>query len=67
MKRDFPNTTNLSDFKYFIVLILNYGHESWVMNEKLVSQVHAADMEFLCRLDNVTFSGKMHSCEIRIP
>ena len=38
-KWELSNTTKLSLFKLVFVPILTYGHESWVMTEKIISQV----------------------------
>jgi len=41
------NTAKLSSFKSIFVPILTYGHESWVMSKRVLSQVQVAEMEFL--------------------
>jgi len=38
-KRELSNTSKLWVFKSVFVPILTYGHESWVMTEKILSQV----------------------------
>ena len=43
IKRELSNTAKLSDFKSVII----YGHESWGMSEKILSQVQAAEMGLL--------------------
>ena len=48
------NTTKLSVFKSVIVPTLTYGHESWVMTERVLPQVQAAEMGFLRRVHSVT-------------
>jgi len=53
-KRELSNTAKLSVFKSVFVSILTYGHESWVMTERILSQVQAADMGFLRRVHGVT-------------
>jgi len=53
-KRELSNTSKLSVFKSVFVSILTYGHESWVMTERILSQVQAADMGFLRRVHGVT-------------
>jgi len=47
--------------------ILTYGHESWVMIERLRSQVQASEMGFLRRIEGVTLFDKVRSFEIRKP
>ena len=49
-KRELSNTAKLSVFKSFFVPILSYGHESWVMTERVLTQVQAPEMVFLPRL-----------------
>jgi len=48
-KRKLSNAVKLSAFKSVFVLILTYGygHESWVMTEKMLTQVQAPKMGFL--------------------
>ena len=42
-----------------------YGHESWVMTERMRSQVPASEMRFLRRIEEVTLFNKVRSSEIR--
>ena len=62
--REFSNTAKVSVFKSAFVPILTYGHKSWVMAEK-VSDVHAAEMEFLWKIHGMTLCDHVRSCEIR--
>jgi len=55
---ELSNTAKLSVLKSVFVQILTYGHESWVMTERTLSQVQAADMEFLRRVHGVTLHDK---------
>ena len=55
----------LSIFKAVFVPILTYGHESWVMTERMRSQVQASEMRFLRRIEGVTLFNKVRSSEIR--
>jgi len=45
-KRQLSNTAKLSDFKSVFVPILTYGRESWLMTERILSHVQAAEMGF---------------------
>ena len=54
----------LSLFKTVFVPILTYGHESWVMTERVRSQVQASEMKFLRRIEGVKLFNKVHSSEI---
>ena len=47
MKRELSKKAKLSIFKAVFVPILTYGHESWVMTERMRSQVQASEMRFL--------------------
>ena len=58
------NTAKLSSFKSIFVPILTYGHESWVMSKRVLSQVQVAEMEFLWRVHGLTLHKKVGSCEI---
>ena len=49
-KRELSNTTKLSVFKSVFVPILTYSHESWVMTERILTQVQAPEMGFLRRV-----------------
>jgi len=48
-QRNFSSTAKLSVFKSVFVLILTYGHESWVLTERILSQVQAPEMGVLRR------------------
>ena len=65
MKREFSKKAKLSIFKTVFVPILTYGHESWVMTERVWSQVQAFKMRFLQKIEGVTLFNKEHSSEIR--
>ena len=42
-----------------------HGQTIWVMTERALSQVQAAEMGFLRRVHGVTLRDKVRSCEIR--
>ena len=46
IKRELLNKAKHSIFKIIFVPILIYGHESWVMTERVRSQVKASEMRF---------------------
>jgi len=60
----FINTAKLSVFKSVFIPILTYGHESWVVTERIPSLVQAAEVEFLPRVQGVILRDKVRSCEI---
>jgi len=47
------------------VPIITYCHESWVMTERILCQVQAAEVRFLGRVHGVTLRDKVRSFEIR--
>ena len=53
-KRELSNTAKLSVFKSIFVPILTYGHESWVMTERILTQVQAPKLGVLRRVHGVT-------------
>jgi len=53
-KRELSNTVKLSVFKSIYVLFLTCGHESWVMTERVLTQVQAPKLGFLRRVQGVT-------------
>ena len=63
-KRELSNTAKLSVFISVFVPILTCGHESWVMIERILSQVQAAEMGFLRRVHGMTLCDKVRNCEI---
>ena len=65
MKRELSKKAKLSVFKAVFVPIFIYGHESWVMTERMRSQVQASEMRFLRRIEGVTLLNKVRSSEIR--
>ena len=65
MKRELSKTAKLSIFKAVFVPIFIYGHESWVMTERMQSQVQASEMRFLPRIEGVALFNKMRSSEIQ--
>ena len=65
MKRELSKKAKLSIFKTFFVPILFYGHEFWVLTERVRSQVQASEMRILRRIEGVTLFNKVRSSEIR--
>ena len=65
IKRELSKKAKLSVFKAVFVPILTYGHESWVMTERMRSQVQASEMRFLRRIEGVTLFNKVRSSEIQ--
>ena len=65
MKRELSKKAKLSIFKTVFLLIFTCGHESWVMTEKVLSQVQASEMRILRRIERVTLFNEVRSSEIR--
>ena len=65
MKRELSKKAKLSIFKTVFVPILTYGHESWVMTERMRSQVQASEMSFWRKIEGVTLFNKVRSSEIQ--
>ena len=65
IKRELSKKAKLSIFKAVFAPILTNGHESWVMAERVRSQVQASEMRFLRRVEGVTLFNKILNPEIR--
>ena len=49
-KRELSNAAKLSVFKSIFFPICTYGHESWVMTERILTQVQAPKLGFFRRI-----------------
>ena len=65
MKRELSKKAKLSIFIAVFVPILTYGHESWVITERVRSKVQASEMRFLRKIKGVTLFNRMRSSEVR--
>ena len=65
MRRELSKKAKLSIFKTVFVPILTYGHESWVVTDRMRSQVQESEMRFLRRIEGVILFNKVRSSEIR--
>ena len=65
LKRELCTRAKLSIFRSVYVPILTYGHECWILNEKVRSRVQAAEMGFLRRITGLTSLNKVKSADIR--
>ena len=65
MKRELSKKAKHSRFRTVFVPILTYGHESWVMTERVRSEVQASEIRFLQKIEGVTLFHKVRSSEIR--
>ena len=64
-KRELSKKAKLSIFKTVFVHVLAYGHKSWVMIERMRSQVQASEMRFFQRIEKVTLFNKVRSSGIQ--
>ena len=65
MKRELSKKANRLIFKAVFVPVFTYGHEFWVMTEKMQSQVQASEMRCLQKMEGVTLFNKVRSSEIQ--
>ena len=65
IKRELSKKAKLSIFKTAFVPNLTYGHELWIITERVRSQVQASEMNFLQRIEGVTLYNKGHRSEIQ--
>ena len=65
LKRELSRKAKLSVFKFIFVPIFTYGHESWVMTERMRSQTLASEMKFLQTIKDVTMFDKLRNTAIR--
>jgi exonuclease III len=64
-KRELSTKTKLSIYKSVYRPILTYGHEHWVMTERMKSRIQAAEMRFLRRISGLTLLDRVRSSDIR--
>ena len=55
---------NLTIVRSVYVPILTYGHECWILKEKVRSRVQAAEMGFLRRISGLTLLDKVERAVI---
>ncbi|VDP47730.1 unnamed protein product [Soboliphyme baturini] len=56
--------TKLSIFKSIFIPILTYGHELWIITEKLRTRVRAAEMGFLRRVADLMRGPELQAVEM---
>ena len=64
MQQELSKKAKLSFFTTAFVPIFTYGHESWVMTERVRPRVQASEMKFLRRIEGVILFNKVRSCAI---
>jgi hypothetical protein len=64
-KRELSSKAKISVYKTIFYPTLTYGHELWVMTERIRSRVEAAEMRFLRRAAGLTLWDRVLSSTIR--
>ena len=65
VKRELSRKAKLSIYRSIYFPILTYGHELWVMTERMRSRVQAAEMSFLRRVAGLSLRDRVRSSAIR--
>ncbi|KAF7650109.1 hypothetical protein LDENG_00131220, partial [Lucifuga dentata] len=65
VKRELSQKARLSIYQSIYVPILTYGHELWVMTERIRSWIQVAEMRLLCRVFGLTLRDRVRSSDIR--
>ena len=65
VKRELSRKAKLSIYRSVYVPILTYGHELWVMTERMRSRVQAAEMSFLRRVSGLSLRDRVRNSDIR--
>ena len=61
MKQELPKKAKFAVFHSIFVPILTYGHESWVMTERMRSPVQAFQIRFLHKIQGTTLLDKVYN------
>ncbi|KAK3517255.1 hypothetical protein QTP70_001470 [Hemibagrus guttatus] len=65
VKKELSQKAKLSIYQSIYVPTLTYGHELWVMTERVRSRIQAAEMSFLCRVAGRSFRDRVRSSVTR--
>ena len=65
VKRELSLKAKLSIYQSIYVPTLTYGHELWVVTERMRSRIQAAEMSFLCRVAGLSLRDRVRSSDIR--
>ena len=66
LKRELSKKTELWMFKSIFVPILTYSHESWVITERVQSQMQASEMKCLRKIKLVRMFDKSRISQHRV-
>ncbi|KAK3544536.1 hypothetical protein QTP86_015589 [Hemibagrus guttatus] len=61
VKKELSRKAKLSIYQSIYVPTLTYGHELWVMTERVRSRIQAAEMSFLCRMAGRSLRDRVRS------
>ena len=64
-KAELSKTTKLAIYKSVFRPTLIYGHEQWILTEKIRSRIQSAEMRFLRRAAGLALKDKIRSSNIR--
>ena len=64
-KKEVSRRTKMAIFNAVYCPVLIYGHEQWVMTERIRSRIRAAEMRFLRRVAGLTLPDKIRSSTMR--
>ena len=64
-KRELSRKAKLSVYRAIFVPTLTYGHEAWVMTERIRSRIQAAEMSFLRRVAGISLRDRVRSSVTR--
>ncbi|KAK3537609.1 hypothetical protein QTP70_017005, partial [Hemibagrus guttatus] len=65
VKKELSRKVRLSIYQSIYVPTLTYGHELWVMTERVRSRIQAAEMSFLCRVVGRSLRDRVRSSVTR--
>ncbi|KAK3571151.1 hypothetical protein QTP86_003367 [Hemibagrus guttatus] len=65
VKKELSQKSKLSIYQSIYVPTLTYGHELWVMTERVRSRIQAAEMSFLCRVAGCSLRDRVRSSVTR--
>ncbi|KAK3542195.1 hypothetical protein QTP86_017365 [Hemibagrus guttatus] len=65
VKKELNRKAKLSIYQSIYVPTLTYGHELWVMTERVRSRIQAAEMSFLCRVAGRSLRDRVRSSVTR--
>ncbi|MDF4405451.1 reverse transcriptase domain-containing protein, partial [Vibrio parahaemolyticus] len=65
VKRELSQKARLLIYRLIYVPTLTYGHELWVVTERMRSQIQASEMSFLCGVSGLSLRDRVRSSDIQ--